>query len=223
MIRFFDLVLSLSAILILSPVFVPIVIVLKFIGEGYVFYRQPRVGYNGKIFFVLKFATMLKDSPNIGTGTITKMNDPRVLKFGRYLRATKVNELPQLFNVLIGQMSLIGPSPLTAETFGMYSTDAQGVISQLKPGLSGVGSVFFRSEEKYTMDAVDVVSRYKEVIAPYKAELEIWYFENYNLTNYLKLILCTLIVVFTKHPGVLSKVFNSLPKPNSFISERMYN
>lgn len=221
MIRFFDILFSLTAIIALSPALVPIAILLKFTGEGYVFYQQPRVGYDKKMFFILKFTTMLKDSPNIGTGTITQNNDPRVLTVGKFLRATKVNELPQLFNVLMGQMSLIGPRPLTPETFVMYDVDAQKIISQMKPGLSGIGSVFFRSEEKYTMDAADVVSKYQEVVAPYKAELEIWFFENYGIITYFKLILCTLIVVIGKDPGILFKFFNSLPKPSSFILERM--
>ena len=95
----------------------------------------------------LEFATMLKDSPNIGTGTITVQNDPRVLPIGKFLRKTKINELPQLINVFTGEMSLIGPRPLTSENFSMYPKEAQNTIKKMRPGLSRVGSIIFRNEE----------------------------------------------------------------------------
>ena len=111
--RFFDIVLSGLAILCLSPLLIPVVIILKLTGEHYIFYTQERIGLGGKPFGLLKFATMLKNSPNMGAGDITTHNDPRVLPFGRILRKTKINELPQLFNIFLGDMSIIGPRPLT--------------------------------------------------------------------------------------------------------------
>ena len=115
---------------------------------------------------LLKFATMLKDSPNIGTGTVTMKRDPRVLPFGRILRKTKVNELPQLLNILFGQMSLIGPRPLTKQTFGSYPKATQDVISAVSPGLSGIGSIVFRGEEEIMAGANASVDFYENVIAP---------------------------------------------------------
>ena len=100
--RFFDILFSGFALLVLSPLLVPVMSILKLTGEGYIFYVHPRIGRDGKIFKLLKFATMLKDSPNLGTGDITINNDPRVLPFGRILRKTKINELPQLINIFIG-------------------------------------------------------------------------------------------------------------------------
>ena len=99
--RFFDVFLSGMAILFFSPLLVPVIIILKLTGEHYIFYTQERMGKGGNHFGLLKFATMLKDSPNMGSGDITEKNDPRVLPFGRFLRKTKINELPQLINIFI--------------------------------------------------------------------------------------------------------------------------
>ena len=118
--RFLDIILSLIAIFLLSPFLIVISIVLALSGEHYVFYFQKRVGFNNKEFYVIKFATMLKDSPNLGSGLYTGKNDSRILPFGHFLRKTKINEIPQLFNVLIGNMSIIGPRPLTKKTYDFY-------------------------------------------------------------------------------------------------------
>ena len=115
--RFFDIFFSLLAIVILSPIIIPIVILLKLTGEGYIFYFQKRIGYKSNYFDIWKFATMLKDSPNIGTGTITLRKDPRITPMGGFLRMTKINELPQLFNVFKGDMSFVGPRPLVDKNF----------------------------------------------------------------------------------------------------------
>ena len=102
LIRFFDVVLSGLALIVLAPLLIPIVLFLKFSGEGEIFFLQERVGKNREMFKLFKFVTMLKNSPSMGTGTVTMKNDPRVLPAGKFLRKTKINELPQLFNVLIG-------------------------------------------------------------------------------------------------------------------------
>ena len=147
MIRFFDIFLSLVSLLCLAPLLILVALVLRWSGEGEIFYKQKRVGFKNNQFDLLKFATMLKDSPNIGTKTITLKNDPRVLPIGKFLRMTKVNELPQLINILRGDMSIIGPRPLTLETFRMYSLEVQSEIIKCRPGLSGVGSIVFRDEQ----------------------------------------------------------------------------
>ena len=144
--RFFDIFFSGIAILLLSPLLVPIAILLRLTGEGEVFFLQDRIGKDGKIFKLFKFATMLKNSPNIGTGTVTMKEDPRVLPVGKFLRKTKINELPQLLNIFFGDMSVIGPRPLTTETFAAYSENTQSLIGLVRPGLSGLGSIIFRGE-----------------------------------------------------------------------------
>ena len=131
--RYFDVMFAGIFLLILSPLFVIITIVLKYTGEGEIFYLQQRIGRNGKSFSLFKFATMLKNSPNIGTGTITVKDDKRVLPVGIFLRKSKLNELPQLFNILFGDMSLIGPRPLTPQNFASYSDDVQFIIGQVRP------------------------------------------------------------------------------------------
>src|SRR5690606_8664964 len=146
--RTFDILLSSFAILLLSPLLLSIMIILKFTGEGEVFYKQARVGKDGKIFGVFKFATMVKNSSQIGTGFITTKNDPRVLPVGRVLRKTKLNEIPQIFNIFLGEMSIVGPRPQVSKHFEMYSESVQRELKRIRPGLTGVGSIFFRDEER---------------------------------------------------------------------------
>ena len=109
--RFFDILFSLLALVILLPVFIPIIILLLLTGEHEVFFRQERVGYKNSIFRIWKFATMLKNSPNMGHGDMTVRKDPRITPLGRFLRQSKINELPQVFNILTGDMSFVGPAP----------------------------------------------------------------------------------------------------------------
>ena len=110
--RIIDILIATIALILLSPLLIPSIFILWFTGEHEVFYFQKRVGYKNRLFNIWKFATMMKNSPNIGTGEITLRNDPRVTKFGRLLRITKINELPQIFNVFTGDMSIVGPRPL---------------------------------------------------------------------------------------------------------------
>ena len=168
--RLLDIFIAFSAILIVSPILVVVIIVLKFTGEGEVFYLQKRVGKNGKEFGLLKFATMIKNSPKIGAGEITLPNDPRVLPVGKFLRKTKINELPQIWNILNGQMSIVGPRPMVPNTFLKYPDTDKKIIMKIKPGLTGIGSIIFRDEEAIISSVTneDIHVFYKRVIAPYK-------------------------------------------------------
>jgi len=211
--RFFDVVFTSLALLVLSPLMVPLVIILRFSGEGEVFYIQNRVGINGKTFGLLKFATMLKNSPNLGTGNMTVKNDPRILPLGNFLRKTKINELPQLLNIFLGDMSIIGPRPLTQDHFEGYLPLVQDAIASVRPGLSGIGSIVFRDEEEMLHQHTDAKQFYKESISPYKGSLEAWYVKNNDLLTYFTLIVLTVwVVVFSKSNAVW-KIFPSLPKP----------
>jgi lipopolysaccharide/colanic/teichoic acid biosynthesis glycosyltransferase len=211
--RYFDVMFAGILLLILSPLFVIITIVLKYTGEGEIFYLQQRIGRNGKNFSLFKFATMLKNSPNIGTGTITVKDDKRVLPVGIFLRKSKLNELPQLLNILFGDMSLIGPRPLTPQNFASYSDDVQFIIGQVRPGLSGVGSIVFRNEEEIMHGSSATVNFYNETIAPYKGKLEVWYVQNRSMALYLKLILVTIIVVLLPNSSLAWRFFKELPQP----------
>ena len=211
--RFFDILFSGLALLMLSPLLLPIVIVLKFSGEGEVFFLQERIGKDGKLFKLFKFATMLKDSPNLGTGTVTMKDDPRVLPVGKFLRKTKINELPQLLNIFFGDMSIIGPRPLTAETFGSYSDITQSIIKQVRPGLSGIGSIIFRGEEDIMYGATASVDFYHNVIAPYKGALEEWFVANKGLYIYFIAILTTVWVIAFSNTKVTSVSYTHLTLP----------
>ena len=146
--QIFNLVTSGLSIIFLSPLLIPITLILKFTGEGEVFFSQKRVGKDGNLFLMHKFATMLKDSPNIGTGTLTIKDDPRILPFGNFLRKTKINELPQLFNVFKGEMSIVGPRPQSPETLH-FNKNLQNKIIFVTPGLTGLGSIFFSGKKCY--------------------------------------------------------------------------
>ena len=211
--RFFDIIFSGLALLVLSPFFVLIILILKFSGEGEVFFFQERIGKDGKLFKLYKFATMLKDSPNLGTGTVTIKEDPRVLPVGKFLRKTKINELPQLLNIFLGEMSVIGPRPLTAQTFASYSDTTKAVISQVRPGLSGVGSIIFRSEEDIMHGTTASVDFYHNVIAPYKGALEEWFVANKGIHIYFMAMFVTLWAVLFSKTKVAWIVFKGLPEP----------
>ncbi len=203
--RFFDIVFSGLALLVLSPLFIPIMIALRFSGEGEIFYVQQRVGKGGKMFGLLKFATMLKDSPNIGTGTITVKNDPRVLPMGGFLRKTKINELPQLLNILKGDMSIIGPRPQDTRCFVVFDKEDQESIKQVRPGLSGVGSIIFRDEEALLdgqKELKDKEAFYDDVISPYKGKVESWYVKHNSIGLYFKLIWMTVLAVLNPDASV---------------------
>ena len=211
--RFFDILFSGIALLVLSPLLIGIVIILIFSGEGEVFFSQERIGKDGKLFKLFKFATMLKNSPSLGTGTVTMKNDPRVLPVGKFLRKTKINELPQLFNIFFGDMSIIGPRPLTEQTFSSYSATTQAIIKQVRPGLSGVGSIIFRGEEDIMHGENASVDFYNKSIAPFKGALEEWFVANKNLNIYLKAIFVTVWVVLFPKTNMPWVVFKGLPVP----------
>lgn len=210
--RIIDVILSSIAILILSPLFIPVMIILLMTGENYIFYSQKRIGYKNKTFFILKFATMVKNSPNIGTGLHTKKSDPRILPFGRFLRKTKINELPQLFNILLGDMSIVGPRPLVDKTFEPYSKIVKEKIYNIKPGLTGIGSILFRDEEELlSKTTLPLDEFYKNEISPYKGELEMWYQKNISLYTDLIIILITAWTIFFPNNNLVFKFFNDLP------------
>jgi lipopolysaccharide/colanic/teichoic acid biosynthesis glycosyltransferase len=216
--RLFDIILSGVALLVLSPLLLPIAILLRFTGEGEVFFLQSRVGKGGKAFQLFKFATMLKASPNLGTGTVTVKNDPRILPMGQFLRNTKINELPQLLNILNGDMSIIGPRPQTQRCFDAFLPTSKKAIIQVPPGLSGIGSIIFRDEENMLHGQTDSVRFYDEVIAPYKGALEEWYVVNQGLWTYFMLIGLTICAVLFSKSNVVWSVFPSLPRPPDSLS-----
>lgn len=214
--RIADVLLSFIAIVFLIPIFLIIIIALRFTAEGEVFYTQERIGYLNSKFKIWKFATMLKNSLNLGTGSITLNDDFRVTKIGKVLRKSKINELPQLFNVLVGDISIVGPRPILESDWNLYSDEIKHMIYNVKPGLTGIGSVVFRDEESI-MSSVkneDLHIYYQRVIAPYKGDLEKWYQLNRSFIVDTKLIILTALVVIYPSNNLHEKWFKGLPKKN---------
>ena len=188
-------------------------IVLKFTGEGEIFYLQKRLGYLNKEFKIIKFATMVKNSSSIGTGSITLKDDPRVLPFGKFLRKSKINELPQIFNVIIGNMSIVGPRPQIKVIFEKFPIEKRNEIYKSKPGITGIGSIIFRDEEKWISNYEgDKHEFYKEKIAPYKTDVELWYYKNQSLFVDAKLVILTAWVIVFPESNLIDNMFKSLPQ-----------
>lgn len=211
--RLFDVVFSGVSLIALLPIFLPLMLLLRLTGEGEIFFLQDRIGRQGKYFKLYKFATMLKNSPNIGTGTVTLHNDPRVLPLGGFLRTTKINELPQLINIFKGDMSVIGPRPQTQRCFDAFPTQSQQEIIKVRPGLSGIGSIVFRNEEEMMHANNDPDKFYDEIVMPYKGSLEVWYVSHQNLWSYFCLIGLTAWVVLLPRSDLVWRLFKDLPAP----------
>ena len=210
--RLVDILLSLLALTILLPLFIPIIIILLLTGEHEVFYLQTRIGLKNTKFKIWKFTTMVKNSANMGTGSLTIRNDPRVLPIGKFLRKTKINEFPQFINVLIGNMSMVGARPQMDVDFLKFPEHVQKRIYDTPPGITGVGSIIFRDEERWISEAEGNKHEfYRNHIAPYKGEVEMWYQQNVSLFTDLMLIALTVWVILVPDSEVIYKVFKSLP------------
>jgi len=216
--RFFDILFAALGLLLLSPVLLPIILALRLTAEGEVFYRQKRVGYQNRHFGIWKFATMLKNSPNMGTGSLTLRNDPRVTPVGRFLRKTKINELPQLINVLTGEMSFVGPRPQMQVDFDVYPAEVREKIYSVTPGITGIGSIVFRDEERLlSRPGIEPKAFYAEHIAPYKGALEMWYLRRRSFYTDLLILLLTAWAIAFPHSQLHYKVFPDLPAlPETF-------
>jgi len=211
--RLIDIFLSLIALIVLSPLMIPVCIGLLLTGEHYIFYFQKRIGFKNRYFKIWKFATMLKASPNIGTGLHTTKNDPRIMPMGGFLRHTKINELPQLINILIGDMSIVGPRPLVDKTFAPYPDHVKSSIYNVKPGLTGIGSIVFRDEEQLLTDTkMPLAEYYKIHISPYKGEIELWYLNHVSFYTDMMLIFLTAWAIVAPESNLVHKIFKDLPE-----------
>ena len=208
--RIIDITLACLSLVLLSPIFIPCIIILKLTGEHEIFYFQKRVGFKNKIFLIWKFATMLKNSPNMGTGAITLRNDPRVTKFGKFLRITKLNELPQIINVIKGDMSIVGPRPLMEISVGLYPEEIRSKVYDSKPGITGIGSLIFRDEEKIVSEAENPQIMYAKLYT-YKGALEMWYQHNTSFYTDIMIIFLTGWSIFFPGNQLINKIFKNLP------------
>lgn len=154
----------------------------------------------------------------MGTGTITLRKDPRVLPCGVFLRKTKMNELPQIFNVILGNMSIVGPRPLVARDFNHYSEEVKNVLYFIKPGITSIGSIIFRDEEHFiSVSNLPPREYYAQYISPYKGALEIWYSQHRNLTVDLKLIFLTAWVILRPKSDLPFRWLKGLPERPEYL------
>ena len=209
--RIFDIMGAIFLLCILSPLIVLTSFLLLLL-NGNVIYAKPRIGFQSKSFTILKFVTMIPNSHNMTYGTMTIGNDPRITPIGRILRKFKIDELPQLWNVLIGNMSFVGPRPLDKSEFDCYSDEVKNIIYTVKPGITGIGSIIFRNEDKILSDpTVSPISLYKQKIAPHKGELELWYLENQSFYVDFMILLLTGLAIFVPNNQLIYSVFPTLP------------
>lgn len=225
MMRLLDFLLALVAILILLPFMAPIIALLRVTGDGEVLYYQKRKGKYGKDFFLIKLSTMNKDSVNNGMGSITVRDDPRIKFMGYTLRRWKLNELPQLVNILLGDLSFVGPRPLIEGTTGYnsYSDDLKSKIFSNRPGLTGIGSIVFRDEEAILSSVDNPHDFYVRELAPYKADLELWYFENKSLKVDFGIIICTAISIIFPKSRIHEKIFSGIPEVPEKLKDYMFS
>lgn len=177
------------------PFFILISLFIKFTSKGPLFYKQQRVGLNNQDFFVLKFRTMLLNSDKSGLLTVGD-RDPRITSVGYYLRKYKLDELPQLINVLLGEMSLVGPRPEVRKYVDLYNS-AQIEALSIKPGITDWASIMYRDENVILESSVNPEQDYIELILPDKISYNLIYIKKYNLIEYLKIIFFTLVIIIS--------------------------
>lgn len=208
--RIFDLVLSTAGLIVLAPVLLLIAIAIKLSDHGPVLFRQTRVGFCGSQFQILKFRTMIPRSEHAGT-SVTAGGDPRVTRIGRFLRRTKLDELPQLWNVLYGDMSFVGPRPEVPRYVAEYSEQQRQVL-QLRPGITDVATLAYRNEEELLRGAEDVEAVYLNEIMPKKIALNLAYAGRANLWQDTKVIVATVL------PGHFISASHLLPEDQQHLA-----
>ena len=188
--RAFDILFSALGLLLLIPFLLLLAILVKFSDGGPVFFRQKRVGQWGGPFTIMKFRTMVINAEKMGL-SVTKDGDPRITKIGRFMRRTKLDELPQLWNVLRGDMSFVGPRPEMPRYVEKYTLEQRHVL-ELKPGITDLATIKFRNEEDLLRTAPDTERFYVEFCMPRKIELNLAYARRACLWEDTKIILRTL-------------------------------
>lgn len=194
--RLFDLFFSFFGLIILIPFFVLIAFLIKLTSNGSVLFKQKRVGRNGKIFEIYKFRTMQKDAPYVGNKFATPKDDPRITRFGYFLRKLNIDELPQLVNVIKGEMSLVGPRPEVPEVVDFYKDEFLKIVS-IKPGMTDYASLAFHREAEMLSAANDAHLHYVEEIVPQKIKLNLKYIREKSFWLDIKLIVKTILKIFS--------------------------
>ena len=195
MIRFFDIIFSALGLVVLAPVFAVICLKIRLGSKGGSFYIQERIGKDGKPFGLYKFRTMRIGADNEGLLTVGE-HDQRITRIGHFLRKTKMDELPQLLNVLKGEMSLVGPRPEVRKYVELY-TEAQRKVLSVRPGITDYASIEYVNENELLSQADDPERTYIEKVMPDKIKLNMRYLEHYTVSEYFKIIFLTLIKILS--------------------------
>ena len=215
--RFFDVIFSIFGIIITGPIMLFSICILYLTGEKKPIFNQLRVGKNKQLFRLYKLRTMSEDGAH-NSGPITLHNDDRITIIGKFLRWSKIDEFPQFFNVLNGDLSFVGPRPLMPETFYKYKKSTQRIIVSIRPGITGAGSVMFR-DESFILKSVSKEKQekfYIQNILPYKGQLEEWYVTNSSfIMDFKLLIFSSLIIVYSGVKG-LNIFFKGTPLSKNF-------
>ena len=204
--RLFDVVVSFIGLVVPSPLIVLIALLIKLDSEGPAFYRSARVGRFGKPFKLFKFRTMVANADQIGASS-TPDDDPRITRVGRILRRCKLDELPQLINVLKGEMSLVGPRPQVPWIVELYSEEDQAVLS-VRPGIADYAFVMLPSEGKVLRDSTDPDGDYLREIHPGKMRLSLEYVRNRSFWFDMMILVDTAMLSFFKRPLFLHRTSN---------------
>jgi lipopolysaccharide/colanic/teichoic acid biosynthesis glycosyltransferase len=189
--RLLDFIASLAGIILLSPLLIALVIWIKLADPGPVFYYGVRVGRNGKLFRMMKFRTMVVNADKVGPSS-TAGDDPRITRPGHFMRRFKLDELSQLFNVLRGEMSLVGPRPQVQWAVDLYTPEERALLT-VRPGITDFASLRFRNEAEILQGSTDPDKDYLEKIAPLKIRLGLHYVRTYSLGTDLKILLATVL------------------------------
>jgi lipopolysaccharide/colanic/teichoic acid biosynthesis glycosyltransferase len=189
--RSFDVMVATIALVIVAPLLPLAALMVKLSSRGPVFYRGTRVGLNGKLFPMLKFRTMVVDAESLG-GSATAADDPRITRFGKFLRRYKFDELPQLFNVLLGDMSLVGPRPEVEKYVNLYSPEEKAILT-VRPGITDWASIWNSNEAAVLEGSRDPERTYEELIRPTKLALQLLYVRDHSFFVDLKILFHTAV------------------------------
>ncbi len=193
--RLFDLFFVIPGLIVLAPFLLIIALVIKLKDGGNVLFKQVRVGKNGKHFDVLKFRTMVLNAEKLGN-KVTTGDDPRITPVGRVLRKYKLDELPQLINVLKGEMSLVGPRPEVPEYVEFYPEETRNIVLSVPPGMTDKASIEFVNENDLLSGSEDPVSDYKNKVLPIKLKYYVEYVKERSLWLDFNLVIKTVIAIF---------------------------
>jgi lipopolysaccharide/colanic/teichoic acid biosynthesis glycosyltransferase len=189
--RSFDVMVATIALVIVAPLLALAAVMVKLSSRGPVYYRGTRVGLNGKLFSMLKFRTMVVDAESLG-GSATAADDPRITRFGKFLRRYKLDELPQFFNVLLGDMSLVGPRPEVQKYVNLYSPEEKAILT-VRPGITDWASIWNSNEAAVLEGSRDPERTYEELIRPTKLALQLLYVRDHSFFVDLKILFHTAV------------------------------